>query len=119
MNAELLHILQHSLGCDEHGRGRQYRNHFVTDPTSADGKLCLELVGLGLMLDRGPQTLAAGMHCFCVTEQGKVTMAMNSPQPPKISPGRRRYLVYLSSADAFGSPSFGDWLKRGLYRRCA
>lgn len=47
LDAKLLHILQHSLGLDQYGRGRQYRNHFATTPESSDGSRIAELVALG------------------------------------------------------------------------
>jgi hypothetical protein len=49
MNPKLLHILQHSLGLDEYGRGTFYRNRFVTGEGSTDHPLCMELVALGYM----------------------------------------------------------------------
>lgn len=42
-----LRILQHSLGLDQYGAGRQYRNHFVTGEGSDGFPLCRELVAEG------------------------------------------------------------------------
>lgn len=75
MSPEQLHVLQHSLGVDRFGLGNQYRNRFVTDLKGPDGRLCLSLCKLGLMMDCGPQRLCGGMHCFVVTEAGKAAMA--------------------------------------------
>lgn len=111
MKPDLLHILQHSLGVDQYGRGQQYRNRFVTRPGSDDFPKCLELVSLGLMRDHGAQTLASGDHCFTVTAEGKVAMHMNSPTPPKLSRSQKRYQEFL---EADSGLSFKDWLK---YRR--
>lgn len=120
MNPNHLHILQHSLGCDEFGRSKSrgadegdgcmgyYRNRFVTDCACDDGKACLELVALGYMHDHGPQAIAGGMHCFTVTKAGEQAMREASPQPPKVSRSRRRYLAFLA---ADGTMSFGQWLK--------
>jgi hypothetical protein len=47
MSPKLLHILQHSLGLNEYGRGTFYRNRFVTGEGSIDRLLCMELVELG------------------------------------------------------------------------
>ncbi len=107
MNAEPLHILQHSLGCDQYGRptplGRIpnhddefgcYRNRFVTDPHSPDGYYCLALVTLGLMRDNGPQRIAGGMHYYSVTQAGYDAMKVASPPPPKISRSKRRWAAY-------------------------
>lgn len=70
MTPALLHILRHSIGLDDNGAGREYRNHFATDPTTPDGKMCEELCTLGFMKDYGEQPIWGGMHCYCVTEAG-------------------------------------------------
>ncbi len=109
MKPELLHILQHSLGVDQYGQGRQYRNHFVTGPGSKDWERCQLLVEDGLMADRGNSAMIdSGSHCFVVTARGKEAMEKHSPEPPKISRSARRYLAYLR-ADC--GVSFGEWLK--------
>lgn len=72
MNAEGLSILRHSLGLDHAGKGKPYRNHFVTDPASADGEVCESLVAEGLMRrlpDRGE--ISGGMPIYRVTEFGQ------------------------------------------------
>lgn len=40
---EHMHILQHALGLDQYGRGREYRNHFCTGPGSVDFLPCRAL----------------------------------------------------------------------------
>ena len=62
-----LHILQHSLGLDHYGAGRQYRNHFVTGEGSDDFPLCRELVAEGLMTERAGNELSGGSPVFFVT----------------------------------------------------
>src|SRR6478609_3022343 len=47
MDCKQLHILQHSLGLDEHGRGTMYRSHFVTGEGSKDHADCMALVEAG------------------------------------------------------------------------
>lgn len=113
MKPRLLEILQHTLGMDQYGRGQQYRNHFVAG--TVDALLCDELVALGLMersKRRGFEgdALTGGMPCYFVTEEGRRQISIESPKPPKISRGRRRYLAFL---DADPSCSFGEWLKCG------
>lgn len=109
MNSDLLHILQHSLGVDQYGRGNQYRNHFVTGPDTTDFPKCMELVGLGLMKDTGLHPICdGGDHVFTVTAKGKTAMHMNSPEPPKLSVSQARYRRYLA-ADC--GMSFKEWLK--------
>ncbi len=43
-----LHILQHSLGLDQFGEGRQYRNHFAAGPGGQDFADCVALTEMGL-----------------------------------------------------------------------
>lgn len=104
----MLHILQHSLGVDEFGRGEQYRNHFVTGEGSLDHPTCLLAVALGLMTMRAGNNLSGDMDVFHVTEAGKRCMAENSPPPPKITRSQRRYRAYLD-ADWFNG-SFREWI---------
>lgn len=119
MNKEQLHILQHSLGCDEYGLadiGRDendgcfgyYRNRYVSDPTPD----LLALVEAGLMRDHGAHKLAGGMHYYRVTEQGLFAMRRESPTAPKVSRARKRYLAFL---DADLGCTFGEYLKNKWY----
>jgi hypothetical protein len=116
MTAEQLHILQHSLGCDQYGRAQHryhdegdgrmgyYRNHYVSDPTDD----LRQLVLVGLMKDHGPQKLAAGMRCFSVTIHGVKAMIDHSPRPPRLTRSQQRYQRFL---DADCGIPFGEWLK--------
>lgn len=117
MNANQLHILQHSLGCDQYGRSEHrgadegdgcfgyYRNRYVSDPEPD----LIELVTFGLLKDHGPQSLAGGMHCYTVTEHGLAHMRLDSPKPPKLTRSQQRWRDYLKVADCF--ESFGAYLK--------
>lgn len=113
MRSDLLHILQHSLGVDQYGRGTQYRNRFITGPGSTDFPKCQELVELGLMKDHGPHPLCREDHLFTVTDEGKTAMHMNSPAAPKLSASQQRYQRFL---DADSGMSFEDWLKHERVR---
>lgn len=109
MKPEHLHILQHSLGCDQYGkseyRGRDegdgcfnyHRNRYVCDPNPD----MTELVALGLMQDNGTLSFTGTMHFYSVTEKGLSEMLRQSPAPPKISKSKARYRRYRSVADAF------------------
>lgn len=108
MTPEELHILQHSLGVDQHGRGSHYRNHFVTGPGSDDWDLCCELDERGLMKDHGKSGLCGDNHWFSVTEKGVEEMRKGCPQPPKLTRSKIRYQDYLR-ADC--SMSFREWLR--------
>ena len=93
MNSKL-HILQHSLGLDQYGAGRQYRNHFVTGEGSDDFPLCRELVAEGLMTERAGNALSGGSPVFFVTRAGIDFVAKNSPAKPpekKLTRSQRRY----------------------------
>lgn len=107
----VLHIIQHSLGVDQYGQGEQYRNRFITGEGSIDHPICTEAVQRGLMrCVRAKYELYGGMDVFVVTEEGKQWMVENSPPPPKLTRGQRRYQAYL---DYDGGESFGEWLRSG------
>lgn len=106
-----LNILQHSLGLDEYGHGRQYRNHFCTGPGSADFDDCNALVNEGLMTRRPGSELSGGSDIFLVTPAGVDFVARNSPtRPPeaKLSRSQKNYRRYL---DADCGISFGEWIR--------
>lgn len=115
VNPNQLHILQHSLGCDDYGqteyRGREtyYRNRYICDPEPA----LIELCNLGLMEDHGAYEIVGGMHCYCVTPAGIAVMKAESPAPPKVSRSRQRYRDYLRADSSW---SFGEWLRYGGYK---
>lgn len=105
----VLHIIQHSLGVDQFGRGDQYRNYFATDEGSIDHPICMEAVSRGLMqVRRANYEPYGGMDVFAVTAEGKLWMAENSPQPPKLTRSQQRYQAYLN-ADWFAG-SFREWI---------
>lgn len=102
-----LHILQHSLGVDHNGRGRQYRNHFVTDAEGVDGQLCESLVALGMMTRRdGMGELTGGMPCYLVTSAGRVAV---EDARPKLTKAQERYQRFLEADPGL---SFFSWLKQ-------
>jgi hypothetical protein len=107
-----LHILQHSLGVDEHGQGEQYRNRYVVDPGDHDIDA---LVSSGLMVDRGSMgELTAGMHVYMVTDAGKLSMRRESSPPPKLTRSQTRYRKYLKEGSSL---TFGEWLRQQKVRR--
>jgi len=108
MDATQLHILQHSLGLDQYGRGAFCRNHFVTGEGGKDHSDCMALVALGYLDRRANVQMYGGDDLFRVTESGKKAVVAASPAPPKISAAKQRYLDYL---DADSSLPFGEWLK--------
>lgn len=114
MDLKQLHILQHSLGLDQYGRGTFYRNHFVTGKGSKDHADCMALVNAGLMTVRSGNALSGSYDVFRVTGAGKSAVAQHSPSPPKITRSQQQYQDYL---DADSSLSFIDWLRMKARRR--
>ncbi|EJL54888.1 hypothetical protein PMI09_02204 [Rhizobium sp. CF122] len=108
MNPKFLHILQHTLGLDQYGRGTFYRNHFVTGEGRKDHADCMSLVDLGFMSVRRDHPLSGGDDCFWATEEGKRAVVAESPAPPKLTKGQQRYRDYL---DADCSMSFIEYLR--------
>ncbi|MDG9858438.1 hypothetical protein N7403_31700 [Pseudomonas nitroreducens] len=94
----LLHILQHSLGLDEYGQGRQYRNHYVAG--GDDVRLCRELVALGYMSERAASALSGGDPWFSVTPVGIVAVAKFSPPAPP-PPKRTNFDAYLDECECY------------------
>jgi len=109
MTPAQLHILQHSLGVDQYGRGQQYRNHFCAGGKDRD--TCRELVAVGYMTEHKASDLTGGDPLFTVTQEGRRAMAEASPKPPKLTPGQVRYRDWLKVSDCFPDWGFGDWLK--------
>ncbi len=110
MDKKKLHILQHSLGLDQYGEGRQYRNHFVTGEECDNFQPCRELVAEGLMTERAGNELTGGDSVFIVTRAGVDFVSKNSPAKPpekKLTRSQRRYQEWLQSDCGL---SFGEWI---------
>lgn len=114
----ILSILQHALGRDQYGHnphgGPDYRNHFVAG--GDDVALCRAAVTQGLMREHPASAISGGDPIFTVTDDGKAYVAKESPLPPKLTPGQKRYRRWLHVEDATGE-TFGEWLKRESKRR--
>ena len=114
----VLHILQHALGRDEHGlprsaSGSDYRNHYVTGEACASYEACEEAERRGLMQRHARSPLSGGDWVFTVTAAGRAYVAEHSPKPPKVSRSQARYLRWLNSGAADCGVPFGEWLKAG------
>lgn len=103
-----LHILQHSLGVDQYGRGDMYRRHYVVGPGCDGYEACKALVDDGLMTERPASALSGGSSVFLVTEAGKRYVIEHSPPPPKLTRSQKRYRAWLQADCGI---SFGDWLR--------
>lgn len=104
LTKEQLHILQHSLGVDEFGQGKMYRNHFCAG--GGDETICRELVTMGLMTTFERSYLPY-YNCK-VTDAGKAAMLEQSPKPPKLTRSQQRYRRYLKADTGF---SFREFLE--------
>jgi hypothetical protein len=104
MSPRQLEILQHSLGVDQYGQGRMYRNHFCAGED--DETICRELVALGYM-KTFTRSYLPYYNCT-VTEAGKAAMLAQSPKPPKLTRGQERYRRFLRADSGL---SFREWLK--------
>ena len=111
MRDQSLHILQHALGLDDYGRGKEYRNHYVADEGCDGFAECMAHVEAGRMFRRGPSDLYGGRksYCFTVTDAGRAYVREHSPKPPKRTRAQRRYAEWL---EADCGLSFGEWLKQ-------
>lgn len=110
MTSEQLHIIQHSLGCDQYGRGTRYRNHYCasTGPGSNEAVL-VSLVEAGLMKEhRSPSFVPSDMRTFSVTPAGIEAMERESPKPPKVSRSKQRYADFLRADSGL---TFIEWLR--------
>ena len=104
MTPKQLHILQHSLGVDEFGQGRQYRNHFCAG--GDDVEICEELVALGFMQSHETTEWLPYFNCS-VTDDGKKAMTDESPRPPKLTRSQIRYREFCR-ADC--GMTFREWI---------
>lgn len=112
MDAKKLHILQHSLGLDQYGRGTFYRNHFVTGEGSDDHADCMALVELGFMSVRKNHPLSGGSDCFWVTDDGRAAVIAESPAPPKLSRSKQRYQDWLDYDSSMSFIEYCKWKTR-------
>ncbi len=106
MTARQLEILQHALGVDQHGQGEMYRNHFCAGV--GDEPDCRELVAMGYMYVFRPNASPYPYYNCAVTDAGKAAMLAESPKPPKLTRGQRRYRQFLAADCGLG---FGEWLR--------
>jgi hypothetical protein len=94
---EHLHIIRHSLGLDDNGQGREYRNRFVTGEGSDNYQLCMGMVSDGLMIRRRGSELTGGDDLFQVTEAGRELEQANRPPVKKLTRSQARYRRFLNA----------------------
>ena len=111
--AKVLHILQHSLGVDQHGQGERYRNHFVTGEGSDDYPACVAAVAAGLMTRRAGSPLTGGDDLFRVTVAGEQFVTERSPPPPKLTRSQQRYRDYINSDTSMTFLEYVRWKTQG------
>ena len=110
MTPSQLHILQHSLGCNQFGLNDHpetkpgpenypyYRNHFCAG--GKDEETCKELVALGYMQQHATTQWLPYFNCS-VTKAGIAAMKEASPKPPKVTRSQQRMIDYRAFADAW------------------
>lgn len=103
-----LQIIRHSLGLDDCGSGRAYRNHFCTGPESDDFKTCEALVAEEMMSRRGPSDLSGGDFTYHVTKKGRDFEEANRPLVKKLTRSQERYRRFLNADTGW---SFREFLK--------
>lgn len=115
MRNQRLHILRHSLGLDDTGRGTMYRNHFCASPGHHDWDDLMALCEEGLMVDLGARGQMTGDdNLLMVTDKGKAVASKPDPLPP-VSRGRRRYRYWRDLSDAWPDISFGRFLTDPIF----
>lgn len=114
MDAKQLHILQHSLGLDEYGRGTFYRNRFVTGVGSKDHADCMALHEQGFMTRVANVEMFGGDDYFTVTELGKLAVVEDSPAPPKLTRSQQNYQDWLNYDSSL---SFIEYVKMKSHLR--
>ena len=111
MTPRQLEILQHTLGPDQYGQGRMYRNHFCAG--GVDESTCRELIALGYM-EQHPTTEWLPYFNCSVTDAAKAAVKRESPNPPKISRGQKNYRAFLGADSGL---KFAEWMKLERVRR--
>lgn len=106
--SERLHVLQHSLGLDQYGRGAGHRNYFVTSEGTTDWPICVAAVDDGLMTRTKGNPVTGGGDVFRVTPAGVAWVQMNSPKAPTLTRAQRNYREWLRSDCGM---TFGQWIK--------
>ena len=96
MTSHQLKILQHTLGVDQYGRGQQYRNYFCAGDGCDTDPHCKALVEMGFMGVYPKRKFCENCTDYYVTEAGKKAMALESPYPPTLTPGQKRYRHWLN-----------------------
>lgn len=77
LNKKQLHILCHSLGLDDSGKGKSRRNYYCALNNSIEHKLCEQMVCLQLMKIENPaKTLSYTNTYFTVTNAGKIMLPL-------------------------------------------
>lgn len=88
-----LHILRHSLGLDEKGHGREYRNYYCTGKSADCFADIKDLEKRGLMFFI--HTINEGRNEYWgVTKEGR-TAALKDVAYPKLTRSQKRYKEFL------------------------
>lgn len=92
-----LGILQHTLGLNEYGQGRQYRNHYVAGRGHHSYSDLLALVEQGYMAKQPATSISGGSPWFSVTDRGMRAVEELSKSQPKLTRAQRNYRDHLDA----------------------
>lgn len=115
MTAKGLHILRHSIGLNDKGHGKEYRNHYCTGKDCDSYKDCCALADLGLMQTGGIDGTNIFFH---VTEAGKAEARKNVEPVKKLTRSQKRYQAFLHAESGLTfiefltTPYYADYLRR-------
>lgn len=117
MTPAAAHTLLHALGLDARHTDA-WRNCYVGDADPEPE--VAELVELGLFVEVDPPGyLPAGSRAYRATDRGRsVALAERARRHPPLSRSKARYERWLDVADCWDI-TFGDFLRRGLYKEGA
>lgn len=104
-----LHILRHSLGLDDQGRGKEYRNHYCADVGHRGWDDLMILCQLGLMEDHGVVPMWGGSHGLSVTDKGR-SEAIRGVKPVVLSRSKRRYRNFRAMCEVCPDLTFREFL---------
>jgi hypothetical protein len=104
-----LHILRHSLGLDDNGHGRSYRNYFCTGPECDSYQDCEALKEMGFMMCG--QVMDKN-HFYHVTLAGEGE-ALRDVVRPVLGASQRRYQKFLELDSGM---TFKQFLTNKLYK---
>jgi hypothetical protein len=111
----MMDALLHMLGLDA-DHCVPWRNHYVTGEN--DPAIMAGIAAGYIEPARSPGFLPAEDRVYRATPAGiEAAITENKRRNPKPSRSKARYLHWINVSDVYWPMKFGEWLRRGLYRR--